>query len=87
MEFHAQPLAWIVKPKGADLFSERATTITRTDDGAGQYLTMSQCNDIQKPGEVTFDADEWPAIKQAIETAFCEILADELTEPTDTPQL
>lgn len=79
-EYEIQTRAWIVKPKGATIFDETATTIKRDDEGAGQFLKVVQHHDNIKPGEIQFGIEEWPAIKQAIETAFDQILADELHE-------
>lgn len=79
-EYEVQPLAWVVKPKGASLFANGVTTIKRDDEGAGQFVAVSQCSDDTKSGEVRFDVGEWPSIKQAVEAAFSEILADELHE-------
>jgi hypothetical protein len=79
-EYEIQPLAWIVKPKGASLFANGVTTIKRDDEGAGQFVVVSQGSDDTKSGEVRFDDGEWASIKQAIEKAFCEIIADELHE-------
>lgn len=83
-EYEIQPLAWVVKPKGASLFANGVTTIKRDDEGAGQFVAVSQCSDDTKSGEVRFDVGEWPSIKQAIETAFNEIIADELHELKET---
>lgn len=75
-EYEIQPLSWIVKPKGADLFADAVTRITRDDEAAGQFLLISQ--DRSEAGQIAISIEEWPAIKQAIETAFDAILADEL---------
>lgn len=77
-EFEVQPFAWVVKPKGAAIFGETATTITRDDEGAGQYLVVSQCAD--KDQKIRITHEEWPALKSAIEAGFDQILADELHE-------
>ena len=81
MTYSYQPLAWIVKPDGDHLFAEVATTIRRDDEGAGQFLRISQAPDSPKPGEICISLEEWPAIRNAIERAFETILADELTPP------
>lgn len=79
-EFEIQPLAWVVKPKGASLFANGVTTIKRDDEGDGQFIVVSQCDDSTKNGEVRFDVGEWPQIQKAVEMAINEILADELHE-------
>lgn len=37
-EYQIQPLAWIVKPKGASLFANGVTTIKRDDEGGIRFL-------------------------------------------------
>jgi hypothetical protein len=74
-EYEIQPLAWIVKPKGGTVDCESSTTITRTHEGDGQFVELTQFD-----GKIRVTFEEWPSIKQAIETAFSEILADELHE-------
>jgi hypothetical protein len=75
MQFGIQPLAWVVKPKGHTVDGETSTTITRTHEGDGQFIVVSQFG-----GEIHITLEEWPAIKLAIETAVDVILADELHE-------
>ena len=74
-DFDLQPLAWVVKPKGESVDGDGATTITRTHDGDGQFLEISQFG-----GKIQIAQEEWPKIRNAIETAFLEIMADELHE-------
>lgn len=85
-EYQVQPFAWIVKPKGADLFAETVTKIERTDEAAGQFLLISQQDDQIKPGTIRLNMEEWPALKLAIEAAFDAILADELHEFVPEPK-
>ena len=75
IDFDLQPLAWVVKPKGESVDCESSTTITRTHDGDGQFVEISQFG-----GKIQITQEEWPTIRSAIETAFLEILADELHE-------
>jgi len=77
-EYQVQPFAWIVKPKGVDLFAETVTKIERTDEAAGQFLLISQQDDQIKPGTIRLNMEEWPALRQAIDAAFDAVLADEL---------
>lgn len=72
-EFQIQTLAWVVKAKGDTVDADTSTTITRTHEGDGQFLKVSQFG-----GEIEITLEEWPMIRQAIETAFDAILADEL---------
>ena len=74
-DFDLQPLAWVVKPKGGTVDCESSTTIARTHEGDGQFLEISQFG-----GKIQITQEEWPTIRSAIETAFLEIMADELHE-------
>lgn len=65
MIYEIQTHALIVKPKGAALFSERATIVGLTDEGAGPYVCLEQ------PGNrgttIGFECEEWPFIREAID--------------------
>ena len=74
-DFYLQPLAWVVKPKGGTVDCESSTTIARTHEGDGQFVKVSQFG-----GNIQITQEEWPKIRSAIETAFLEIMADELHE-------
>jgi hypothetical protein len=61
-----------VVPPGDPLFSEMATHVEIEDDAGGEFVAVRQCNDNSKPGEVLIDADEWPAIRDAIDRMISE---------------
>jgi len=65
-EYEITTLSLIVKPKGEPIYSERATIIEMSDEAAGPFLTIRQCNDESERGEIKFDLDEWPTIQEAI---------------------
>jgi hypothetical protein len=77
--YEIQPYAWIVKPKGEPIFSEMATIINRDNEAGEQFVSIRQINDHAKPGIIRLDPVEWEAIKQAVDAAFLEIIADELS--------
>lgn len=52
----------IVKSDYEPMFSEQATTIGIDDEGGGIFYTIEQ-NDKK----ISFNAKEWPHIKQAVE--------------------
>lgn len=78
LHYEIQPLSWIVKPKGEKIYSDMATIIHREDEGGDQFVIVEQTHDNAEKGKIRLDPVEWEAIKQAVEKAFCEILADEL---------
>jgi len=67
----------IVKPHKEPIFSEQATIIALEDEAAGPYVTVSQSHEHPKIG---FMADEWPAIKEAIERML-EVCAEQEVKP------
>ncbi len=58
-----------VAPEGADLCDDRSTIIEITDEGGGEFITVIQPDG---PAEIRIDADEWPAIRRAIDKLFKE---------------
>ena len=53
-----------VAPEDADTFSdERATMISITDDGGGEFVEVSQLC-----GKIQIDTNEWLFIRQAIDS-------------------
>ena len=66
IEYEIATLSLIVKPKGEPIFCERATTIEMTDEAAGPFITIRQCNDESERGAIAIDLDEWPTIQEAV---------------------
>lgn len=52
-----------IVPAGQTLNDERATRVDLCDEGAGAFVTVEQDN-----GMVRIDPEEWPALRDAIET-------------------
>jgi hypothetical protein len=57
----------LVLPVDEPLYSERGTQITLVDEGGGLFVEIEQTGALDKVGKVTLDADEWPAVKRAID--------------------
>lgn len=53
-----------VMPKGEATYSELSTTITITDDAAGEFVVVAQDNDDY--GKVAINPEEWPMLRAAI---------------------
>ena len=66
-EYRQHPLGVVVSPKGDPIWSEMATHITLDDEGAGAFVVVNQPNGQEGREGVSFDATEWPAIRDAIE--------------------
>lgn len=64
------PIAWMVRPKDAPMFDERAIEIRLEDEAAGPFVVIKSQLDDVKPGEVSIDPGEWADIRAAIDAAF-----------------
>jgi len=53
-----------VLPKDDATYSELATTITITDDAAGEFVVVEQSNDDY--GKIVINHEEWPKLRAAI---------------------
>lgn len=53
-----------VLPKDDATYSELATTITITDDAAGEFVVVAQDNDDY--GKIAINPEEWPNLRAAI---------------------
>lgn len=65
-----------VMPPKQPLFSEQCTHITIVDEAAGEYLEIEQQSGSEdvKAQTITVTPEEWPTLKQAVETLLAEIL-------------
>lgn len=50
-----------VLPKGEPMFSERAFTVEIDDEAGGEFVVVSDCE-----GKIRLNAEEWPALRRAI---------------------
>jgi hypothetical protein len=64
-----------VLPPKEPLFSEQCTHISIVDEAAGEYLEIEQQSGSEdvKPQTIMVTPEEWPALKQAVETLLTEI--------------
>jgi hypothetical protein len=65
--------AVFVLPDGAEIYSEMATKIQIVDEGAGEFLEVSQ-KTCRTGGDtrITIEPEEWPALRQAIDKMIGE---------------
>ena len=75
------PIAWIVRPKDAPMFDERAIEIRLEDEAAGPFVVVKIQLDEVKPGEVSIDPGEWPTLRAAIDAAI--EVANEISKDTE----
>ena len=60
-----------VLPKDQPLFAEMATRIEIVDEGAGEFVVVSQSGRIED--DIRIDPVEWPSLKQAVEFMLGQI--------------
>ena len=58
-----------VVPDGSELFGEMSTVIAIEDEGAGEFVTISQPGQDNK---VRIEPVEWPAVRDAIDRMIQE---------------
>lgn len=62
-------------PMGEPLFSEQCTHVSIVDEAAGEFLEVEQQSGrpCLEPQKVSINPQEWPALKDAIETLLANI--------------
>lgn len=60
-----------VAPEGEPIFSEAATHIT-IEDVAGEFVKVKQICDHSENGTIAINPEEWPAIRDAIDSMIAE---------------
>lgn len=68
-QYHVITTRLTVVPEGEPIYSEMATHIEMQDEAAGPFVELIQVGKINDAGRnvVRIDADEWPAIRGAID--------------------
>lgn len=69
----------IVLPEKESIFCERGIRVSIDDDGAGSFIVLK--SQMDAGGEVKIDDDEWPALRDAIESMVKEIKKHEPHTP------
>ena len=74
-DYEMRTVSVMVVPKGEAIFSERATIISIADEGAGEFLKITQQSDHSNAGEqeISIEPEEWPHIKKAVEMMIGQI--------------
>ena len=63
-----------VGPLGEPFFSHKQTNVEIKDNGAGEFVTISQDHDS---GKILVEPEEWPHIKDAVSELVGSILKHE----------
>jgi hypothetical protein len=66
-----------VLPPKEPLFSEQCTHVSIVDEAAGEFLEIEQQSDRSdvEAQKIAISSEEWPSLKQAIETLLADISA------------
>lgn len=64
MKYTTRCTALTVLPEDAALYSEMVTEISIVDEGAGDFIEITQA--ISTCGTIRIDPKEWPAIRSAV---------------------
>lgn len=70
--YATRPVAWTVGPSDEPTFSEQMTRIEIEDQAGGEYVVVSQCTTEHGEQRIALGAEEWPAIRSAIDAALAE---------------
>ena len=63
-----RPIAWSVITEGKPLFDEFAVTVQIVDEGSGEFLELEALD-----GKLKIGPEDWPNLRNTIETAFQQI--------------
>lgn len=66
MTLEVKTMSVVVKPVGAPIFSEEATTISIVDEAAGEFVVVSQ-SVRDNIGKIAINPEEWTTIRAAID--------------------
>lgn len=61
-----------IAPCGDPIYAESATHVEVEDEAAGEYICVRQSYDKAVSNEIYLDGENWPAIRDAIETLMKE---------------
>lgn len=69
MKYKSRVTAITVLPDGESIFSEQATILAVEEEGAGEYISITQCNGHCDGGQkIAFDpGQEWEQVKAAFD--------------------
>ena len=62
-----------IAPKGDPIYAESVTHVEIDDEAAGEYVVVKQSYDKTADNEIYLDGENWPSIRDAIETLMKEI--------------
>ncbi len=67
-KFSTRTTRIVFGPAGCGVLDDQATTIEIVDEGAGEYVNVSQLKETPAGKGVAINMEEWPALRDAIES-------------------
>jgi hypothetical protein len=66
-----------VLPIGEPIYSDKCTHVIIVDEGAGEFIEVSQASDRSgvESQTIRIDTDEWPSIKLAVDQLISECIS------------
>ena len=72
MEYEAKITEYTVKPVEEQTFSINATIIRIADEGAGEFITLSQETDTRE-SIIAFEKEDWELIKGVVDAMMATV--------------
>ena len=60
---------WIVGPVDESVHSDALTSVEIADEGAGEFVQISQCDEDRADEKIKISPEEWPELMNAINHA------------------
>jgi len=67
-QYEIRPASWHVGPVGVESYHEAVIEVRIQDETGGEFIEIIQSAET-RPGFVTINPDEWPALRTAINKA------------------
>lgn len=73
MNYQTRVTRLTISPPGEPIFSDQTTNLEIEDEAAGEYVKITQQNDYKDAQTVCITPEEWPAVKDAVESLLTTI--------------
>ena len=67
--YEIRPVSWLVGPVGVESYHEAVIEVRIQDETGGEFIEIIQSAET-RPGFVTINPEEWPALRSAINKAI-----------------
>ncbi len=76
-EYETRLKSMIVTTKGGGILESTAIEVSIDDEGAGEFIVVSQIGAIRDGNAVAINPEEWPALRSAIDMMIKECRDDD----------